>query len=93
MKNALNIALMLTPFVFGLLMLTASNTYAQCAMCRTTVENNVSNGEIGIAAGLNTGILYLFVMPYLAFAVVAFFWYRNSKQNAKKKQIKRYAAM
>jgi len=52
---------------------------AQCAMCRTTLENNVSNGDIGIAAGINFGILYLFAAPYLIICIVAFFWYRTSK--------------
>ena len=61
------------------------NVSAQCAMCRTTVENNVSNGDVGLGMGLNTGILYLFVAPYLAFAVIAFFWYRISRKNEKKK--------
>ena len=60
------------------------DSWAQCAMCRATVENNLSNGDIGIGAGLNFGILYLFVMPYLAVAIVGYFWYRNSKANAKK---------
>jgi hypothetical protein len=55
---------------------------AQCAMCRATLENNVSNGEIGIAAGLNLGILYLFVMPYLVVGFIAFMWYRRSRLNA-----------
>ncbi len=62
---------------------------AQCAMCRATIENNLSNGDVGIGAGLNFGILYLFVMPYLAISIVGFFWYRHSRQNAKKyEQIK-----
>lgn len=52
---------------------------AQCAMCRATLENNVANGDIGIAASINFGILYLFLMPYVAFFLVAFFWYRRSK--------------
>lgn len=57
---------------------------AQCAMCRATVENNVSNGEAGIANGLNYGILYLFVTPYLIVAVLGFLWYRKSKQRKSK---------
>ncbi|MEQ8926872.1 MAG: hypothetical protein RLO81_13715 [Fulvivirga sp.] len=57
---------------------------AQCAMCRATVENNLSNGDIGIGAGLNFGILYLFVMPYLAVGIIGFLWYRHSKANSKK---------
>ena len=58
---------------------------AQCAMCRTTLENNVSNGDIGIAAGINFGILYLFAAPYLIISLIAFFWYRTSK-NAKRNE-------
>lgn len=59
-------------------------SYAQCAMCRATIENNLSNGDIGIGAGLNFGILYLFVMPYLAAGIIAYFWYRHSRANARK---------
>lgn len=65
------------------------STFAQCAMCRATIENNVSNGDVGIGAGLNFGILYLFVMPYLLIGTIAFFWYKNSKANAKKLELKR----
>ena len=55
---------------------------AQCAMCRTQLENNVSNGTPGIAAGINTGILYLLSMPYLSILVIGYFWYKSSKKNA-----------
>lgn len=61
------------------------DAYAQCAMCRTTLENNVSNGDIGIAAGINFGILYLFAAPYVIISLIAFFWYRTSK-NAKRNE-------
>jgi hypothetical protein len=61
--------------------LSASTAWSQCAMCRATLENNVSNGNIGIAAGINTGILYLFFAPYLAVGVIAYFWYRTSKSH------------
>ncbi len=64
-----------------------THSMAQCAMCRSTVVNNVSNGDqIGLAAGLNTGILYLFVAPYLLIGVIAFLWYRNAKANRDKNQ-------
>jgi hypothetical protein len=56
----------------------------QCAMCKAQLENNISNGNIGIAAGINFGILYLFVAPYIAVGTLAFFWFRSSKQNAGK---------
>ena len=32
------------------------NSTAQCAMCRTTLENNISQGNPGIAAGINFGV-------------------------------------
>ena len=67
-------------------------SFAQCAMCRATIENNVSNGDPGIGASLNFGILYLFVMPYLAIGVVAYLWYRNSRSNAHQIKSKRNIA-
>lgn len=63
----------------------AQGSMAQCAMCRATLENNVSNGNIGIAAGINIGILYLFFAPYLAVAVIGYLWYRTSKTNERNK--------
>ena len=60
------------------------SAWAQCAMCRATLENNVSNGNIGIAEGINVGIMYLFFAPYLAVGVIAYLWYRTSKSNERK---------
>lgn len=54
-------------------------------MCRASLENNVSNGDAGISASLNTGILYLFAMPYLMVIVIGILWYRYSRANARKK--------
>jgi hypothetical protein len=62
--------------------------WAQCAMCRASVENNVSNGETTIGAGLNSGILYLFVMPYLLAAVIGVLWYRAAKKRKAKLSIR-----
>jgi len=70
----------------------SSSVSAQCAMCRASLENNVSNGDIGIAAGINFGILYLFVAPYLVIALIAFFWYRASKSNNRNEAINRSVA-
>lgn len=65
--------------------LSLSQSWAQCAMCRVTVENNVSAGDTSVASGLNTGILYLFVMPYLLFTIIAILWYRRSKKTQAQK--------
>lgn len=72
--------------VFGLILLTMSSqeVLAQCAMCRSTIENNYSNGDPGIAAGINTGILYLLSMPYLAAIILGYLWYKSSKNASKK---------
>lgn len=56
---------------------------AQCAMCRSTLENNYANGNPGIAAGINTGILYLLSMPYLAVFIIGYLWFKSSR-NAQK---------
>lgn len=66
---------------------TLTMSVAQCAMCRTQVVNNVSHGETSFAAGLNTGILYLFFTPYILIGVIAYLWFKNSKQNERKKNL------
>lgn len=66
-----------------LILMTTLAGFGQCAMCRTTIVNNVSHGETALAASLNTGILYLFFTPYILVGVIAFFWYRKSKINDK----------
>lgn len=65
-----------------------SNTasFAQCAMCKATVESTMSNGRNLAATGLNTGILYLLSAPYLMVAAVGFLWYRNSKKEVKRRE-------
>ena len=69
--------------VGSLLILNVGQAFAQCAMCRSTLENNVSNGDPGIAAGINTGILYLLAMPYLAAVIIGYIWFK-SRKNARK---------
>ena len=76
--------------MMGFVLLGAGDLVAQCAMCRSTLENNYSNGNPGIAAGINTGILYLLVMPYLAVMILGYFWYKASK-NARKGILNRTA--
>ena len=67
---------------FSISLLTAVSALAQCAMCRATLETNVSNGsETVLSANLNFGILYLFAAPYVIIAAVGIFWYRRSRNN------------
>lgn len=77
-------------WVSALMMLIPGTTsLAQCAMCRAILENNLSNGNAGIAAGINFGILYLFVAPYLFVIMIGYLWYRTSKNNARKEASQR----
>ncbi|KAB2813771.1 hypothetical protein [Phaeocystidibacter luteus] len=67
-------------FIFFILALLASyNVDAQCAMCKAVAESNSGAGG-SVANGLNSGILYLMVFPYLMMGVVAFLWYRHNKK-------------
>jgi len=61
-----------------------AQSVAQCAMCRSSLENNFSNGDPGIAAGINSGILYLLVLPYLIVAVIGYLWYKSTRNGEKK---------
>jgi hypothetical protein len=65
------------------MVLFSAEGFSQCAMCRATLENNYSNGSAGIAAGINTGILYLLAMPYLAVMILGYLWFKSVK-NARK---------
>ena len=70
--------------VWALVFLASGDLLAQCAMCKASVETNVNADGIGFAAKLNTGILYLFVTPYILFMVIAFMWYKKSKERQRK---------
>jgi len=66
--------------IFALLavMVFGSEAVGQCAMCKATLEANSANSS-KYGVGLNTGILYLMTIPYLAAAVVGYLWYKNAK--------------
>ena len=45
---------------------------AQCAMCKAVVES----GDKGMAQGVNDGIVYLMVFPYILVGLLAYTLYR-----------------
>jgi len=51
-------------------------TFGQCAMCKAVVES----GDKGMAEGVNDGIMYLMIFPYLLVAVLGYALYRYKKQ-------------
>lgn len=73
-------------FVIIFFVVTVPSTMAQCAMCRGSVESSMGNGRNNVGVGLNTGIVYLFMMPYILVAVIGYMWYRSSKKNQQERQ-------
>ena len=55
---------------------------AQCAMCRAVLENEDGGGA---AKGINNGIVYLMIFPYLLIGGIGYAIYRMRK-NAKEAQ-------
>ncbi|REE83246.1 hypothetical protein BX611_0533 [Lutibacter oceani] len=60
MKKILSLILFILSFQF---------MNAQCAMCKAVVES----GEVSQAEGLNSGILYLMVFPYILVGTLLYF--------------------
>lgn len=54
---------------------------AQCAMCKAAAEANLKTGGTD-PAGLNSGILYMLLMPYIVVACIGIWWYRNRRKEA-----------
>ncbi|WP_407675522.1 hypothetical protein [Polaribacter glomeratus] len=58
---------------------TLKSSYSQCAMCKAVVES----GDVPLAEGVNNGISYLMVFPYLLIGGLFFALYRYKKNQAK----------
>ncbi len=71
--------------VIAILVLFSNVSMAQCAMCRATVGSNLSGGRGVIGTGINFGILYLLLTPYMLLGGVAFVWFRASKKELSEK--------
>lgn len=52
-------------------------TSSQCAMCKAVVES----GDAEVAQGLNDGIMYLMIFPYLLIGALLYFIYRHKTKN------------
>lgn len=54
---------------------------AQCAMCKAAAESNIKSGG-GDPRGLNGGILYMLMLPYLVVGSIGYWWWRNRKSES-----------
>jgi hypothetical protein len=66
-------------FFLILIVLMVKTSYAQCAMCKAVVEN----GDVDMAEGINNGISYLMVFPYLLVGSLFYTLYRYNKKQIK----------
>lgn len=61
-------------------LVTIEPALAQCPMCKAAAESSLKEGSQA-AAGLNSGIFYLFFTPYLLLLSLAGLWYWNYRRN------------
>lgn len=61
-------------FILLLLFVQVSN--AQCAMCKAVVES----GDPSEAEGLNSGILYLMIFPYILVGTLIYFIVKSKRK-------------
>ncbi|WP_348772819.1 hypothetical protein [Aquimarina sp. MMG016] len=54
---------------------------AQCAMCRAVLESEEGQET---AKGINNGIKYLMIIPYILVGTVGYFIYKENKKGSKK---------
>lgn len=59
-----------------ILFLLPLTSFPQCAMCRAVVEN----GDSDMAKGVNSGIIYLMIFPYLFLGLGVYFLIRRYKK-------------
>jgi hypothetical protein len=62
--------------IFLLLIFISQIGNAQCAMCKAVVEG----GNETMAEGVNNGITYLMVFPYILVGALFYFLYKNRQK-------------
>ena len=58
------------PALLFLLLLMPTANFSQCAMCKAAAESSVKANPKSVAKGLNTGILFLMCIPYIAVGLI-----------------------
>jgi hypothetical protein len=68
-------------YILLLFLLVSLPADAQCAMCRAVLESEESGDA---AKGINNGIMYLMVFPYLLVGGIGYIVYRERKKRKSK---------
>ena len=62
--------------------ISTENIQAQCSMCRAVLESNADNST---AEGINDGIVYLMIFPYLLMGGLGYYIYKTHQKQKKNK--------
>lgn len=49
--------------------------FGQCVMCKAVAEDSAAEGAVG--RGINQGILYIMVIPYILLGTMGYFIYKK----------------
>lgn len=79
MKNKIIKLITFCALVFCLQITTIPEVQAQCPMCKMSAESNLKNGGTD-GQGLNNGILYMLLTPYVIVFGLGYFWWKNRKK-------------
>ena len=72
-----------TLVIAAILLFATLSTEAQCAMCRAVLE---SEEDGALAEGVNNGIVYLMLFPYLFIGGVGYFIFRMYRKGGDKEK-------
>jgi len=72
-------SLSLSVFIILMFSFIDAELISQCPMCKMSAESNLKNGG-SAGAGLNKGILYILMMPYILVSSLAFLWWKNRRR-------------
>lgn len=78
---------LLVILVLFLFIISQNDLPAQCAMCKQSAETSLKSNPKSMVRSLNTGILYLMAVPYLAIAFI----FRKQLIQLGKKVMKRFS--
>jgi len=62
---------------FLVIVISNLNILAQCAMCKAVTKSDLDTGG-NISNGINTGIIYLMLTPYLILMIGGYFFFRKT---------------
>lgn len=72
----------------GFVLISFTQLMAQCAMCRAAVGSNLGEGgNASVGASLNTGIIYLLLIPYLVVFFGIYFFRKSAKNRLRGQEV------